>query len=127
MATAADAPAAPTFAPPAATHAVTNQAPPLAASTSSRRTSPLVEALEREGGGELRERCAEVGRAWGGEPLAWGEQANEHPPRLRTHDRHGHRIDEVEFHPAWHRLMALASEHELHALRTRTSRARRCT
>ncbi len=32
-------------------------------------------------------------------------QANENPPRLRTHDRYGHRIDEVDFHPAWHRLL----------------------
>ena len=37
-----------------------------------------------------------------------GAQANEHPPVLHTHDRYGHRIDEVEFHPAWHALMALA-------------------
>ena len=35
-------------------------------------------------------------------------QANENPPKLRTHDRYGNRIDEVEFHPAWHELMALA-------------------
>ncbi len=34
-----------------------------------------------------------------------GAQADENPPRLRTHDRYGHRIDEVEFHPAWHRLL----------------------
>lgn len=34
-----------------------------------------------------------------------GAQANENPPRLRTHDRYGRRIDEVEFHPAWHRLL----------------------
>ncbi|SEN33506.1 putative acyl-CoA dehydrogenase [Actinacidiphila rubida] len=38
----------------------------------------------------------------------WGEQANAHPPVLRTHDRYGHRIDEVEFHPAWHRLLGHA-------------------
>jgi hypothetical protein len=41
--------------------------------------------------------------------------ANEHPPRLRTHDRYGHRIDEVEFHPAWHELMTAAAGHGLHA------------
>lgn len=39
----------------------------------------------------------------------------EQPPRLRTHDRFGHRIDEVEFHPAWHQLMAVAVERGLHA------------
>jgi len=48
--------------------------------------------------------------------LIWGAQANESPPVLRTHDRYGHRIDEVEFHPAWHQLMKLSVEHEVHAL-----------
>ena len=45
---------------------------------------------------------------------------------LHTHDRYGHRIDEVEFHPAWHALMALGVAHGLHALpwREPTSRAR---
>ena len=41
--------------------------------------------------------------------------ANEHPPVLRTHDRYGNRIDEVEFHPAWHELMTVAVGHGLHA------------
>ena len=61
----------------------------------------------------------------GGEALAWGVQANTNPPVLRTHDRYGHRIDEVEFHPAWHELMRLAVHHELHALPWRDSAARR--
>ena len=43
---------------------------------------------------------ARVGEIAGGEALEWGRQANENPPVLRTHDRYGHRIDEVEFHPA---------------------------
>jgi putative acyl-CoA dehydrogenase len=42
-----------------------------------------------------------------------GRQANENPPVLRTHDRFGNRIDEVEFHPAWHELMGLSIEHGL--------------
>src|SRR5688572_1916753 len=100
----------------AATHAVTNQPPPLEGRNLFDDNLPLVEALERDGGGWARDRAAEVGAVWGDEPLQWGFQANENPPRLRTHDRFGNRIDEVEFHPAWHRLMALASEHELHSL-----------
>src|SRR6202007_1691235 len=44
-----------------------------------------------------------------------GVQANENPPRLRTHDRFGNRIDEVEFHPAWHELMRVGISHGLHA------------
>ena len=45
----------------------------------------------------------------------WGRLANEHEPVLRTHDRYGHRIDEVEYHPAYHELMTVAVEHGLHA------------
>ena len=47
---------------------------------------------------------------------AWGRLANENKPVLRTHDRYGNRIDEVEFHPAWHQLMKMGVEHELHSL-----------
>jgi putative acyl-CoA dehydrogenase len=66
-------------------------------------------------------RASALGRIVGGEPLRWGVQANENPPRLHTHDRFGNRVDEVEFHPAWHKLMALGVEHELHALPWRSS------
>jgi putative acyl-CoA dehydrogenase len=34
---------------------------------------------------------------------------------LHTHDRYGHRVDEVEFHPAWHELMNVAIGSGLHA------------
>ncbi len=75
----------------------------------------LVEGLDREGGGWSHERLVETGAVWGGEPIEWARQANEHPPVLRTHDRYGHRIDEVEFHPAWHSLMALSSAQGAHS------------
>ena len=52
--------------------------------------------------------------------MRWGVEANEHPPVLHTHDRFGHRRDEVEFHPAWHALMRAGVEQELHALPWRT-------
>jgi putative acyl-CoA dehydrogenase len=52
----------------------------------------------------------------GGSPIEWGRLANENKPILRTFDRYGHRIDEVEFHPAWHQLMKMGVEHELHSL-----------
>jgi len=90
------------------THEVTNQPPPLADYDIFSANVPLVEALEREGGGWARERCSEVGRIWGGEPQEWGRLANENPPKLRTHDRYGNRIDEVEFHPSWHKLLDVA-------------------
>jgi putative acyl-CoA dehydrogenase len=54
--------------------------------------------------------------------VEWGRLANENPPRLRTHDRFGNRIDEVEFHPAWHSLMRTSVEHGLHALSWREPR-----
>jgi putative acyl-CoA dehydrogenase len=44
----------------------------------------------------------------------WGVEANAHPPILRTHDRYGHRIDEVDFHPSWHALLDVATSHGLH-------------
>jgi putative acyl-CoA dehydrogenase len=93
-----------------------NQPPPLAGYDLFTENRPLVEALEREGGGRARDRCAAFGGLCGGEPLELGRLANEHPPRLRTHDRFGERIDEVEFHPAWHELLRLGVENELHSL-----------
>src|SRR5687768_4473590 len=94
------------FAAPFTTHEVTNQVPPLQDLDLFSTNVPLVEALEREGAGWAAERCATVGRAWGSaQTLRWGFEANEHPPKLRTHDRYGHRIDEVDFHPAYHALM----------------------
>ncbi len=99
------------------THDVVNQAPPLAPSNLFTADASLVEALEREGGGWGHERAATAGERWGSpEVLEWAVQANEHPPVLRTHDRYGNRIDEVDFHPAWHELMRLSSESGVHAL-----------
>src|SRR4051794_7062902 len=99
------------------THEVANQPPPLADYDLFSANLPLVEAVEREGVGWARERCAEVGRTWGThEVQECGRLANENPPRLKTHDRFGNRIDEVEFHPSYHELMALSCRHELHSL-----------
>ena len=93
---------------------MTNLPPPLEGYNLFAEDTPLVEAFRREGGaGE--ERLVALGDELGGEPLEWGRLANEHPPRLRTHDRFGERIDEVEFHPAWHALMELGVEHGVHA------------
>ena len=100
----------------ARTHDVSNQPPPLEDRNLFDDNVPLVEALSREGGGWALARCREVGAAWGGAPVRWGFEANEHPPRLRSFDRYGHRIDEVEFHRAWHDLMGLAVSQELHSL-----------
>jgi putative acyl-CoA dehydrogenase len=88
-----------------ATHDVTNQAPPLTPYDAS-DDAALLEGLRREGADWAEEDVRRLGRVAGGdEAQLWGEQANRHEPELRTHDRYGNRIDEVEFHPSWHRLM----------------------
>ncbi|MER7196806.1 DNA alkylation response protein [Streptomyces sp. CB01635] len=94
----------------ATTHAVTNQAPPLVGYDVFAADRALAEGVERHLEpsltAEVREELGGLGRAAGSaQAQEWGVLANENPPRLHTHDRYGHRVDEVEFHPAWHRLM----------------------
>jgi putative acyl-CoA dehydrogenase len=95
---------------------VLNQPPPLAGHNVFLENRPLVEALEREDAVWAAERVTAFGALVTGEPRDWGRLANENPPRLKTHDRFGARLDEVEFHPAWHELMRTSVEHGLHAL-----------
>jgi putative acyl-CoA dehydrogenase len=100
--------------PSAETHEVFNQPPPLSGHNAFEANRPLVEALEREGGGWAREQVSALGaRDGSAEVQEWARLANENPPRLRTHDRYGNRIDEVEFHPAWHELLGLAVTSEI--------------
>jgi putative acyl-CoA dehydrogenase len=102
---------------PYQTHTVFNQAPPLEHVDVYSSNLPLVEAVQREGAAWVHERAAALGRVVGGAPQqSWGRLANENRPVLRTHDRFGNRIDEVEFHPAWHELMKMGVENELHSL-----------
>ncbi|MFI4991455.1 MAG: isovaleryl-CoA dehydrogenase [Solirubrobacterales bacterium] len=99
------------------THTVFNQATPLEGVDLFESNTALVEATEREGAGWVRERASALGRLIGGEPQQeWGRLANENKPVLHTFDRYGNRIDEVEFHPAWHRLMQMGVANELHSL-----------
>jgi putative acyl-CoA dehydrogenase len=100
---------------PHLTHEVLNQ-PPLLAGHDIAQDPALLEALEREGGSGVLPELHELGLLAGAEQTQeHARQANEYPPRLLTHDRFGHRIDEVEFHPAWHALMATAVSHGIHA------------
>ncbi|MGW1791550.1 acyl-CoA dehydrogenase family protein [Streptomyces tubercidicus] len=97
------------------THEVVNQAPPLTGFSTADEPA-LLEALRRDGAEwgvpEVAELGALAGSAAVQDQARWAE---EQPPRLHTHDRFGHRIDEVTFHPAWHQLMTVAVEHGLHA------------
>ncbi|HEY4280636.1 MAG TPA: acyl-CoA dehydrogenase family protein [Conexibacter sp.] len=105
-----------------ATHAVTNQPPPLEGIDLFATNRPLVEALEREGGGWAAAQASTIGEIAGGDGIRWGFLANENPPRLKTHDRFGNRVDQVEFHPAWHELMRTSVSHGIHALPWREPR-----
>ena len=99
----------------AATHEVTNQPQPLVGYDAS-EDQAMLSALHREGAGWAEAEVRRLGRLAGGEQAQEnGRLANENPPRLRTHDRYGHRVDEVEFHPAWHELMRVAATSGLHA------------
>ena len=96
---------------------VFNQPPPLEDYNLFAHDTPLQEALRREGGDWAEEKVSEFGALMGrAETLCLGETANRHPPVLRTHDRFGNRIDEVEFHPAWHELMRIGVAHGHHSL-----------
>jgi putative acyl-CoA dehydrogenase len=97
-------------------HEVVNQPPPLVDYNLYEADRPLVEAVRREGAEWAEERISAVGAYAGSERAQeLGRLANESGPRLKTHDRYGHRVDEAEFHPAWHELLAKAVEFELHA------------
>ncbi|MEO6391877.1 MAG: acyl-CoA dehydrogenase family protein [Pyrinomonadaceae bacterium] len=94
-----------------------NQAPPLENYNSFTADVPLVEAVRRENAewaeADLVEFGAQMGRA---ETIRLGETANRNPPVLHTHDRFGERIDEVEFHPAWHELLQIGVSGRHHSL-----------
>lgn len=97
------------------THVVINQVPSL--ENHNPAASPvLAEALIREGGEWGVDEVAELGALAGSATAQrWGELADRHRPVLHTHDRVGHRIDEVEYDPAYHELMTVAVGHGLHA------------
>jgi putative acyl-CoA dehydrogenase len=96
------------------THVVTNQVPPL--ENHNPASSPvLIEALIREGGHWGVDEVTEVGALSGSaQTQRWGALADRNQPILRTHDRYGHRVDEIEYDPAYHELMHAAIEHGLH-------------
>ncbi len=97
------------------THEVTNQVPPIVGTDISSHPA-LIEGLHREGAGWAEQEVRALGALGNSEHYQEaGRLANEHPPVLRTHDRYGNRIDEVEYLPQYHELMRTAVEHGLHA------------
>ncbi|QNS05395.1 acyl-CoA dehydrogenase family protein [Streptomyces xanthii] len=94
--------------PTAVTHEVTNQAPPLTGHDVA-DDPVLLEGVRREGAAWSLDDLHRIGRRAGSEEVRrWAEEANTYEPVLRTHDRYGNRVDEVDFHPAYHSLMDVA-------------------
>src|SRR3989440_1855871 len=95
-----------------ATHEVFNQSPPFEDVDLFTLDKPLMEAVVANGGASASKELSEFGKHWGSAAMAArGRVANENTPKLRTFDSRGNRRDEVEFHPAYHELMA----HSAHA------------
>ncbi len=93
------------------THEVTNQPPPFENVNLFTSDLALQHALGHAGGAAHAGRLAEFGARTGSAEVAdWAMQANRNPPQLKSFDRYGQRIDEVEFHPAYHELMKLGLE-----------------
>ena len=95
---------------------VSNQPPPLEPYNLFTSDTVLREAVRRERAGWAEDGLTTLGVTFGKpETIKLGFDANKYPPVLRTLDRYGRRIDEVEFHPAWHELMAIALRAGLHS------------
>ncbi|HET7124516.1 MAG TPA: acyl-CoA dehydrogenase family protein, partial [Bradyrhizobium sp.] len=95
-----------------ATHEVLNQSPPFEDVDLFALDQPLKVAVAANGGASAVKELSEFGKHWGSAAMAErGRLANENTPKLRAFDSRGNRRDEVEFHPAYHELMA----HSAHA------------
>src|SRR4051795_8025373 len=105
------------------THEVLNQSVPFEDVDLLALDLALGEGLEREGAGWAAERVREAGvTAGSAEAQAHGRRAERNEPRLITHDRYGHRVDQVELDPSWHWLLDGAIDRDLHALPWRDPR-----
>lgn len=97
----------------AETHKVTNQPPLLEDFNLYRIDLPLQAWVRHFGAGWAESGIDAYGALAGGPLMAAGFLANQYPPQFHSHDCQGHRIDRVEFHPAYHQLMQAAIEHGL--------------
>src|ERR1700689_3710773 len=98
-----------------AIHEVLNQSPPFEDVDLFALDRPLAEAVAANGGAAAEQELAGFGQHWGSADMAArGRFANENTPKLRTFDARGNRRDEVEFHPAYHELMARSAHAGVH-------------
>ncbi len=93
------------------THTVENQPPPFGGRNLWADDVVLADAVQREGGAAFVPALQQYAGLAGDSLYRLGFDANRDRPRLRTHDAQGHRIDLVEFHPAYHQLMEAAKRH----------------
>ncbi|HMY53627.1 MAG TPA: acyl-CoA dehydrogenase family protein, partial [Candidatus Obscuribacter sp.] len=99
------------------THLVTNQSQPLVGHNLFSQDRVLFDLVNRYGGDWSIAQLTAFGLTMGSqEAIDWACQANENQPVLKTHDRFGHRVDMVEFHPAYHNLMQTSIQYGLHNL-----------
>jgi putative acyl-CoA dehydrogenase len=99
-----------------ATHEVLNQSTPFVDRNLFAVDPALQDAVRRNGADWARVELTSLGARLGSAEVAeWARAANTFPPQLRSFDRSGRRIDEVEFHPAWHEVMRLLIEAGVHA------------
>src|SRR3984957_5557480 len=97
------------------THEVLNQSPPFWDVDLFTIDRPLADAVAANGGGSAQTELSEFGRHWGSAAMAErGRLANENTPKLRTFDARGNRSDKIEFHPAYHELMAHSAHAGIH-------------
>src|SRR4029077_15968668 len=95
---------------------VTTQPPPLEPYNLLTSDAALAEAVGREAAAWALPHLTVLGATLGAaEPVALAFAANKYPRQRRAFDRFGHRIDEVDFHPAWHDLMKIAVGAGLHS------------
>jgi putative acyl-CoA dehydrogenase len=95
---------------------VQNQPPPLEPYNLFATDAVLRDAVQREGASWAESELTALGATLGKpETIQLGYDANRFAPQLRAFDRYGHRLDEVEFHPAWHELLGLALRSGLHS------------
>src|SRR5712672_3861806 len=100
---------------PSFTHEVLNQSPPFEDVDLFTVDRPLVDAVAANGGASAQGELSDFGRHWGSAAMAErGRVANENTPKLRIFDAKGNRRDQVEFHPAYHELMARSAHAGLH-------------
>ncbi|MDF1780231.1 MAG: acyl-CoA dehydrogenase family protein [Alcanivoracaceae bacterium] len=98
------------------THDVFNQTPALENYNAYSGDDALKDAVVREGADWAKKEIEQFGKITGSASvIEWGFQANEQKPQFHPHDRYGHRVDEVKFHPSYHALMNQALTEGMHS------------